>query len=65
MVTDTDSCTVCEGDGGWLENPDYPMGDCGDRDWVPCTNCDSPSRRDELWAENLRLYAHERFGSPL
>lgn len=48
-----------------MVNPDYPMGDCGDREWEPCPDCDSPSRRDELWAEHIRQYNHERFGSPL
>lgn len=57
-------CKDCSGNGGWLVNPDYPMGDCGDREWVPC-KCGSLSRKDELWAEHLRQYGHTRFGTPL
>jgi len=65
VVTPAQDCAACGNNGGVLVNPDYPMGDCGDREWVPCTDCDSPSRRDEMWAEHLRAYNHKRFGSPL
>ncbi len=62
---DQKTCEHCDGNGGWLVNPDWPMGDCGDRDWVACPHCDSPDRKDELWREHLRQYNHARFGSPL
>lgn len=58
-------CDTCDNDGGWLENPDWPMGDCGDRVWHACLDCDSPSRKAELWDEHLRQYNHKRFGTPL
>lgn len=60
-----DTCTRCDGNGGWLVNPDWPMGDCGDRKWIRCTHCESPSRKGQLWEEHLLRYNHERFGSPL
>lgn len=59
-------CHTCKGDGGFLINPDYPMGDCGDREWMPCPDeCGTPSRKDRLWEDHLLQYGHERFGSPL
>lgn len=59
------ACEHCGDDGGVLVNPDWPMGDYGDRVWVPCTQCDSVSQKDKLWREHLRQYNHARFGSPL
>ena len=57
-------CEKCEDNGGWLENPDWPMGDCGDRKWHQC-DCGAPSRKEAVWNEHLRQYNHARFGSPL
>lgn len=32
-------CPFCEGTGTHWYNPDYPMGDCGERAPEPCLTC--------------------------
>jgi hypothetical protein len=56
-------CATCHNNGGWLVNPDWPMGDCGDRDWHHCPDCDSPWQVEKLWREHLIAYNAERFSA--
>ena len=59
------NCKTCDGDGGWYINPDYPMGDCGARQWEKCPcGTDNPVRRQELWTETNRAYSIARYGTP-
>ena len=44
------------------------MGDCGDREWRDCPDCDrraTPERKQELFRDHVLVYNHHRFGSPL
>jgi hypothetical protein len=59
-------CTLCNGDGGQYFNPDWPMGDCGDREWEDCA-CGiqvTPARKQELWTATNRAYSIARYGTP-
>lgn len=63
-----DDCETCKGEGGYLINPDYPMGDCGDREWEKCGDCAkvaTPERIQTLFLDNSRIYANKRYGTPL
>lgn len=48
----SDGCKECK-----YFNPDYPMGDCGDRQWQQYRcGTSNLSRRRELWTEARRAY---------
>lgn len=62
------TCETCNGEGGGLANPDYPMGDCGDREWVKCPDCDTVAtseRKQTLFLDSSRIYQNKRYGTPL
>ena len=37
-------CQRCNDKGGYWVNPDYPMGDCGAREFIRCMECNPPRK---------------------